>query len=156
MLYKPWIRKFFKTWNHHKCLSYLFPLQLNTQLMGLRPLLVSYFFQRGDSFYTSESDVCRRQILAYKDGPRAERIERQCIIILNYISHDYADQLTIDASNWYFCTRIQCRFSPWKKEWINGSSMLTWLRTSLRFAKIKLFSPSWICGSRGSVGENVQ
>ena len=31
-------------------------------------------FQRGDRLYTSESDVCRRQILAYKDGPRTERI----------------------------------------------------------------------------------
>ena len=28
---------------------------------------------RGPS-YTSESDVCRRQILTYKDSPRAERI----------------------------------------------------------------------------------
>ena len=24
--------------------------------------------------YTSESDVCRRQILTYKDGPRTERV----------------------------------------------------------------------------------
>ena len=31
-------------------------------------------FQRGDRLYTSESDVCRRQILTYKDGPRAEII----------------------------------------------------------------------------------
>ena len=29
--------------------------------------------QRGDRPYTSESDVCRRQILTYKDGPRTER-----------------------------------------------------------------------------------
>ena len=29
-------------------------------------------FQRGDRLYTSESDVCRRQILTYKDGLRAE------------------------------------------------------------------------------------
>ena len=26
-----------------------------------------------DRLYTSESDVCRRQILTYKDGHRAER-----------------------------------------------------------------------------------
>ena len=25
-------------------------------------------------FYTSESDVCRRQILTYRDDPRAERV----------------------------------------------------------------------------------
>ena len=30
-------------------------------------------FQRGDRLYTSESDVCRRQILTYKDSPRTER-----------------------------------------------------------------------------------
>ena len=32
-------------------------------------------FQRGDRLYTSESDVCGRQILTYKDDPRAERIK---------------------------------------------------------------------------------
>ena len=31
--------------------------------------------QSGDRFYTSESDVCRRQILTYKDDPRTERIK---------------------------------------------------------------------------------
>ena len=31
--------------------------------------------QRGDRLYTSESDVYRRQILTYKDGPRGGRIE---------------------------------------------------------------------------------
>ena len=33
------------------------------------------FFQRGDRLYTSESDVCRRQILAYKVDPRTKRIK---------------------------------------------------------------------------------
>ena len=33
-----------------------------------------YFFQWGDRLYTSASDVCRRQILTYKDGPRAEHV----------------------------------------------------------------------------------
>ena len=32
-------------------------------------------FQRGDRLYTSESDVSRRQILMYKDGPQAEGIK---------------------------------------------------------------------------------
>ena len=31
-------------------------------------------FQRGDHLYTSGSDVCRRQILTYKDDSRTERI----------------------------------------------------------------------------------
>ena len=34
-----------------------------------------YFFQREDCLYMSKSDVCRRQILTYKDGPRTKRIK---------------------------------------------------------------------------------
>ena len=41
--------------------------------MCLRPLEICHFFQRGDRLYTSESDVYRRQILTYKDGPSTER-----------------------------------------------------------------------------------
>ena len=47
--------------------------------MGLRPLEIVQFFQRGKRLYTSESDVYRRQILTYNDGPRAERVK--CIDI---------------------------------------------------------------------------
>ena len=32
-------------------------------------------FQLGDLLYTPESDVCRRQILTYKEGPHAERVK---------------------------------------------------------------------------------
>ena len=32
-------------------------------------------FHRDNRLYTSESDVCRRQILMYKDDPRTERIK---------------------------------------------------------------------------------
>ena len=32
-------------------------------------------FQNGDRLYTSESDVYRRQIQMYKDGPRTEGIK---------------------------------------------------------------------------------
>ena len=32
-------------------------------------------FQRGERLHTSESDVCRRQILTYKDDRRTERID---------------------------------------------------------------------------------
>ena len=44
--------------------------------MGLRPLEIFKFFQRGDRLYTSESDVYRRQILTYKDGPHTERVTK--------------------------------------------------------------------------------
>ena len=32
-------------------------------------------FQPGDRIYTSESDICRRQILSYKNGSHTERIK---------------------------------------------------------------------------------
>ena len=32
-------------------------------------------FQRRDRLYTSESDICRRQILTFKDSTRAEKNE---------------------------------------------------------------------------------
>ena len=40
--------------------------------MGLQPLDF-WIFSGRDRLYTSESDVCRRQIVTYKDGPRPER-----------------------------------------------------------------------------------
>ena len=43
--------------------------------MDLRPLEIFHFFQCGDRLYTSESDVYRRQILTYKDGPRNEGVD---------------------------------------------------------------------------------
>ena len=66
---------FFSIWNHHECLSWLFPRHLNTYVLGLRSLEIFQFFQCGDRLYTSESDVYRRQILTYKDGPRTERVK---------------------------------------------------------------------------------
>ena len=36
--------------------------------------LIFLLLQRGDRFYTSESDVYRRQILTYKVDPRAVRV----------------------------------------------------------------------------------
>ena len=43
--------------------------------MGLWPLEIFQLFPRGDRLYTSESDVYRRQILTYEDGPRAQRVK---------------------------------------------------------------------------------
>ena len=36
---------------------------------------IDLLLQRGDRLYTSESDVCRRQILTYKIGPQAVRVK---------------------------------------------------------------------------------
>ena len=38
-------------------------------------------FQCGGRLYTSESDVHRRQILTYKDGPRTERIQIFLVVV---------------------------------------------------------------------------
>ena len=38
-------------------------------------IINSLLFQSRDRRYTLESDVYRRQILTYKDGPRAERVK---------------------------------------------------------------------------------
>ena len=51
---------------------------------------VYYPFQRRDRLYTSESDVCRRQILTYKDGPRTERVE--IFIMTVDPSHRYSNE----------------------------------------------------------------
>ena len=34
-----------------------------------------YPFQRGDRLYTSESDVCRHQILTYEDSPALKELK---------------------------------------------------------------------------------
>ena len=36
---------------------------------------VSFDYARGDRLSTSESDVCRRQILTWKDGPHTEELK---------------------------------------------------------------------------------
>ena len=41
---------------------------------GSTTIINILLFQCGDWLYTSESGVYRRQILTYKDGPRAERV----------------------------------------------------------------------------------
>ena len=65
---------FFLILNHPYCPSYPFLFHLNTYVMGLWPLEIFKFFQCGDRLYTSESDVCRRQILTSKNGPHAGKV----------------------------------------------------------------------------------
>ena len=50
--------------------------------MRLWPLEIFEFVQRGDRLYTSESDVYGRQILTYKDGSRAERVNLTTIVTI--------------------------------------------------------------------------
>ena len=61
---------------------YLFPLHLNTYVMGLRPVEIFKFLQCGDRLYTSESDV-RRQILTYKDDPRTVGVKTNADLMLD-------------------------------------------------------------------------
>ena len=57
--------RFFSILNHHKCLRQLFPIHLNTYVMGLRPLEIFLLLQCGD----------RRQIWTTKVDPRAVRVK---------------------------------------------------------------------------------
>ena len=43
--------------------------------------------RRYDGLYTSQSDVCTRQILTYKDDPRAERVNIKSTHLINTWSH---------------------------------------------------------------------
>ena len=49
-------------------------VSLNNYVMGLRQLEIFLLLQLGERLFTSESDVFSRQILTYKDGPRAGRV----------------------------------------------------------------------------------
>ena len=50
-------------------------LNSNHDMLALYCVVLDLPFQRGDRLYTSESDVCRRQIMTYKDGLHTERIK---------------------------------------------------------------------------------
>ena len=54
--------------------------------MGVWPLEIFQFFQRGDRLYTS---VCRRQILMYKDDPRAERVKQTLLLVVTLSTHTF-------------------------------------------------------------------
>ena len=45
---------------------------------GSTAIINILLFQCGDRLYTSELDVCRRQILTFKVGPRTERVDSSC------------------------------------------------------------------------------
>ena len=59
-----WGQSVFSIWNHQNCLSYVFPIRLNTYVMGLRPLQICFTFTvRGSTLVvriwrlqTSDSD----------------------------------------------------------------------------------------------------
>ena len=78
----------FSIWKHHKCLTQLSLIHLNTYVMGLRPLEIFLLLQRGDRLQSSESDVYRRQILTTKVDPRAVRVKglctRRCAFIIAF------------------------------------------------------------------------
>ena len=68
-------QRFFSILNHHKCLRLIFPLHLNTYVMGLQQLEIFSLLQCGERLKMSESDVYRRQILTTKVDPRAVRVQ---------------------------------------------------------------------------------
>ena len=72
--------------------------------MGLGRLEIVYHLQRGELLYTSESDVYRRQNLTYKDGPRAERVNKKnlylnCLIIVHCFCLSYGHHQEGDSKH---------------------------------------------------------
>ena len=47
----------------------------------------------GDRLYTSESDVYRRQILTYKDDPRADRVKVQVMSIYSRFQYIHSRKM---------------------------------------------------------------
>ena len=45
-------------------------------------MMINQLFSLSAGLYTPESDVCRRQIITYKGGPRTDKITI-CIVALN-------------------------------------------------------------------------
>ena len=110
-------------WSHNKCLSWLFPLHLNTcYIMSLYGHYKYSLFQCGDRLETSESDVHRRHILTSKVGPRlkglrADWVSSQrlsCVILKKSVQF-------IILSWWIHRFAVMLR-------WVNGSSRYTHCR----------------------------
>ena len=49
---------------------------------GFADIIYFLLFHCGDRLYTSESDVYRRQILTYKDGPCADMVKHMAILFV--------------------------------------------------------------------------
>ena len=74
--------------------------------MGLRSL---DFVLLSVRLYTSESDVHRRQILTYEDGPRAERINLYCYQAnLHFMLRKSPLQNYNTHLQWSVLSRIKC------------------------------------------------
>ena len=52
--------------------------------MGSRPLYIFLIFQCGDRLYALESYVYKRQILTFKDDPRAERVKYEIVMYFSW------------------------------------------------------------------------
>ena len=71
----------------------------------------------GDRLYTSESDVYIRQILTYKDNPRAVRVN----YLLTLLTRLFFDRLLISlVAGWMDSHLLECLF-----DWLSG--WLGWL-----------------------------
>ena len=64
--------------------------------MGLLIINISFFFQCVDRIYTSESDIYRRHILTYKDGPALRNNTKNVMAddnVLEYVEkHKYKEK----------------------------------------------------------------
>ena len=63
----------FSIWNHHKSLSLVFPIHLNTYDMGLRPLQIFfYFYSAGIDFSRQNLTSIDVRIWRLKSIPRCK------------------------------------------------------------------------------------
>ena len=77
---------FVSIWYHHKCLIQLFPIHLNTYVMGLRLLEIFLLLHCRDRLKSSASDVCRRQILTTNVYPRAVKVKAPITLMIGWSS----------------------------------------------------------------------
>ena len=77
-LYKPWR----PMWNHYKCVSFIRFILIH--MLWVYAIINIFNSFSAETFYTSESDVYRRQTLTYKVGLRTERIEVHGVKIINH------------------------------------------------------------------------
>ena len=131
----------FLIWNHHKCLTWLFPTHLNTYARGLRPLWIFLILKCGQRLYTSESDVYRRQILTSKVDyiimyPNGLVIKKKTRFLTRKINDKPSVQMyPLTFAIFYLWLLIRCHQDKFnlKKYWPRSSSHFL---TQLSYAKV--------------------
>ena len=92
-------KKYFLNLNHHKCLSYLFPLHLYTYVMGLRPLIhytCIYSYSAGIDFRSKNLMSTDVKFWRLKSIPALQGFSQSII----YKTNSYKIGLVKNVSSW--------------------------------------------------------